>query len=584
MNKHIGWGFVLMTLLVASWEARAQRATGTISGQVVSTDGQPLHRAKIQLIAIGDVKKTLASRRELSTDEAGRFVAEKLEPAAYTVSASAPGYVLLPHEKVSAQMGGGEQFVHLGETLTIRMQRGGVITGRVLNAAGAPVVGLTLEATRLRDEKGRPAPTTLETNAFGMGRQTDDRGVYRLYGLAPGTYIVSAGGGTFGMNLKPSPFAGRTRIYHPANPRDTATEIVVESGAEVSGIDIRYRAERGVALTGKVLGAPSGGGMTAMTATMVALTAAGSDTMIATTMVLPMNDNGGYSFFGLPEGDYDVTVMRPDVNAGKVMMSLPRRVRLKGTDVTGVDLRLVALASISGSVSLEKVPPPQCKAKRDSFLDEIVLATASAEPEAKPMNLQSLWGAAFSAPVSEQGAFTIYGLSAGQHFLTAQLPDEYWYVKAITLPATAAGTAVARDAGRSVLNLKAGEKLTDVRVTIAEGAASLQGKVTTNGKSPSPWRIHLLPAEPEAKEDLLRYAETPAEENGSFAFAHLAPGNYWLVVRAVPDAAAAEKVSKPVAWNAAERAKLRREAEAAKIVVTLKPCQQVSDFALRWGQ
>ena len=340
------------------------------------------------------------------TDENGRFEADKLEPAAYLLTASAPGYVLLPHEKVSGQAGGGAKYTHLGETLTIRMQRGGVITGRVLNTAGEPVVGITLEATRVRDERGRPVTAALEANALGLGRQTDDRGVYRMFGLVPGTYVVSVGAGALGMALKPTPFTGRAKIYYPASTRDTATEVVVQSGAEVSGMDIRYRAERGAALTGKVLGAPSGGtGLAAMTTTMVTLTKAGTDNLLGTSVLMPFGDNTGYSFYGLPDGAYEVTAVRPDVSEGSLMMSAPRRVSINGRDVTGVDLRLAGMASLSGTVGLEKLPPPAvCKTSRDSLLEEVVLAAPSNDAPTKTTDKNLLLGISLVATPNEQGA------------------------------------------------------------------------------------------------------------------------------------------------------------------------------------
>ena len=240
MNKQLraAWQLMLVFTALLLSLSGTQAQQGTISGQVVSTDGEPIQRARIQLIAVGDAKKSLSSRRDVATDENGRFAADKLEPAAYLLTASAPGYVLLPHEKVSGQAGGGAKYTHLGETLTIRMQRGGVITGRVLNTVGEPVVGITLEATRVRDERGRPVTAALEANALGLGRQTDDRGVYRMFGLAPGTYVVSVSAGALGMALKPTPFIGRAKIYYPASTRDTATEVAVIPGQAVREVTV----------------------------------------------------------------------------------------------------------------------------------------------------------------------------------------------------------------------------------------------------------------------------------------------------------------------------------------------------------
>jgi hypothetical protein len=55
-----------------------------------------------------------------------------------------------------------------------------------------------------------------------------------------------------------------------------------------------------------------------------------------------------------------------------------------------------------------------------------------------------------------------------------------------------------------------------------------------------------------------------------------------LLARAIPDTELGDKPAKPVAWDALERAKLRKEAEAANSVVELKTCQRIRDFSLRW--
>ena len=95
-------------------------------------------------------------------------------------------------------------------------------------------------------------------------------------------------------------------------------------------------------------------------------------------------------------------------------------------------------------------------------------------------------------------------------------------------------------------------------------------------------RVHLLPAETEAKDDVLRFTEVEAEPSGTFSFEHLAPGKYLLLTRAVPENESPDKPKRPIAWDAAERAKLRKEAETANALVELKTCQRVTDFVLAW--
>ncbi|HEX4950749.1 MAG TPA: carboxypeptidase-like regulatory domain-containing protein [Blastocatellia bacterium] len=120
-------------------------------------------------------------------------------------------------------------------------------------------------------------------------------------------------------------------------------------------------------------------------------------------------------------------------------------------------------------------------------------------------------------------------------------------------------------------------------MTLAEGAASVQGRVVAANAKPLPvrLRVHLVPAEKDAVDEVLRYREFTAKADGAFAFTNLAPGNYWLVTRVIADDESEEKPAKPIAWQPAECAKLRRDAEAAKQAIVLQACQRVKDYGLK---
>ncbi|MGH9799758.1 MAG: hypothetical protein ACRD82_05285, partial [Blastocatellia bacterium] len=315
-------------------------------------------------------------------------------------------------------------------------------------------------------------------------------------------------------------------------------------------------------------------------------TKAGTDTLIGTSIVPPVGDNNGYSFYGLPNGEYEVTATRPDISgSGSTMISETRKVTISGRDLAGIDLTLLSTASISGTVNLEKLTAPpigqKCEASRDSFPDETVLQAKPDDANQKSTISQSLFGQLGVGNPNDKGEFTISGLKAGRHFIESQLPDEHWFVKSVLLTTAAANNPAAREAGKNGVTLKVGENLKGLSVTLAEGAAGLKGKVVSTGKLPSRLRVHLLPAEPEAKDDLLRFAEVRADEDGAFNFTNIAPGKYLLVARAIPETEASDKPAKPAAWDTAERAKLRKEAEAANAAIELKTCQRVGDFSLR---
>ena len=569
---------VLMTM-----EGFAQRATGSISGRVVTEDGQPIPHAKVNIVGVGGgVKKAMSGRMAIVTDEHGNFTADKLDPISYSITATAPGYVVLPNDKVAGQFGTSTtKYSRVGDAVTVRMLRGGVITGRVVNAAGEPVIGISVEASRVRDENGKRVTEQTNMNEMGLGRQTDDRGVYRIYGLAPGSYVVNVGAGSLGFSMKPTPFAGRAKIFYPSATRDTAVEVTVRSGEEANGIDIRYRVERGAALSGKVTGAPSSG-QPGLTTTVVILTKAGTDTLIGTSVVLPVGDNTGYSFYGLPNGEYEAIATQPDINgSGNTLISEPRRITIAGRDLTGIDLALLPTASISGTVGLEKLAAPpagqKCESGRDSFLDEIVMTARLDGRDQKGAISQSLFGPLGVGAPNEKGEFTLNRLHPLRYRLRLNLPNENLYAKSITVKAA---TPAAGDLGRNGVLLKQGEKLTGVTVTLAEGAAAVRGKgqmQPPNSPLPLPFHILALPAEANAAEDLLRYAETTVRQDGTFAFTNLAPGKYFLVPTGI-------HLDEPADRRDTLLARLRQAAESpkvAKVEVELKACQKMSDVILK---
>src|SRR5262245_42684384 len=174
--------------------------------------------------------------------------------------------------------------------------------------------------------------------------------------------------------------------------------------------------------------------------------------------------------------------------------------------------------------------------------------------------------------LNEKGEFTVHYLAANRYYLEPRLPNENWYVKAITSPASisapanavgaAARGATPSDVARNGIALKAGEKVSGVTVTIADGAAVVSGKVipaTEGSRLPARLRVHLVPAETTAANDVSRYAEAFAGSNGSFSLNNIAPGKYWLIARAAPDDGMSDSPVAPVALDANERAKLRKD-------------------------
>ncbi len=599
-------------------QAGNESSYGSITGKVVGEDGA---------IPFVNVTVTPASGRmrgntfrSVTTDEAGNFKVDGLRHIAWIVSATAQGYV---PESLPGAEDAEPPYHRIGDTVTIRLVKGGVITGRVINSRNEPVIAVRVSAQQVRDADG----ALLRSGGVTRELQTDDRGVYRLFGLAAGAYVVVAGstssagggpgggpggpGGGPGGRGRPSQYEGEVPTYYPSATRDTAVELTVRAGDELSGIDIQYRGETGHAVSGKILGAASGnpgGGGGGFGATSVTLTHTASGAVINRAFVIsrpgPGGGNGSNSFalYGVPDGEYEIAAQRTAPGDQNDAASVPRHVTVVSRDVTGLDLTLMPMGTIVGKVQAERASAGSaCQTKRKASIEELLFAVrredgSSLEP-ARPgpgFGLrQRLSDNTRASSPDRTGELAWRQLMVGRYRIVPQLLDESWYLRAMTLPAstanatakTAAKTAApaSTDAGRSGLMLKSGDRLSGLTIIVAEGAAGVKGKVTAaeGTKLPAHLRVHVIPAEKDAADNVLRYAETRTGSDRRFSFSNLAPGKYWLLAYPTAENEAADKQIRPKAWDSAERTKLRRDAETANQVIELQPCQRAVDYALR---
>src|SRR5215510_5196699 len=554
----------------------ANAQTGEITGRVMTEDGAGMPNVTVFLNPVATDRRptTGGSQNRTGTDEDGNFKFNGLAPRVYSVVAvSTKGYVQRPVPIGERQDGG---YQRVGANVTITMIKGGAITGRVTNAMGEPLISVQVNTMMARDAEGNTV-----RGGGGRPRFTDDRGVYRIYGLPPGTYIVFTRNSMSGPY--PSPYDLDTPTFHPSSTRETATEVTVTSGGEVSGVDIRYRGDPGHVVSGTVTG---GGGSTSPNVSVsVSLTNAAGGAYIAAPNTIRKDDGTtGFAIHGVPDGAYEIVARRGGYNNEEQLASTPRQIVVRGAGIGGVELKLLPFGSIAGKFALEAASAV-CETKRKWSLEEALLAL---RPEAKPAGSASALSRGAVSGLTEKGEFTVYYLEANRYFLEPRLPNENWYVKAITALAATSSPAGARgaaarsslpaDVARSGIALKAGEKIAGVTVTVADGAAAVSGKVAPakeGSRLPARLRVHLVPAEAGAASDVLRYAEAFARSDGSFTLSNIAPGKYWLIARAAPDVEPSDGPPAPTAWDTVERAKLRKEAEAMKVEIELKPCQRV---------
>ena len=555
----------LLFISTFAQEARPKRE-GLISGRVVADDGQPMGGAQVAAVGVGKSPLTAATQTT-NCDSDGNFKVTGLSHGVYSIVARAPGYVSVQDQSRKHR---------IGENVIIRMVRGGVITGRVTDEFGEPMVGVRVSADRVRDSEGEPDTGVSSMNEMYSSQMTDDRGVYRIYGLEAGAYVV-------GVNVASSVFAALGQpsreppTYHPSSPRGAAVEINLRGAEEVAGVDIRARGGRGRSISGTVSGETQGDGL--INSVVISLVGA-ADNRLAGVATLIGAQN--FSLRGVEDGEYELSAMRFSESMN-FALSAPRRVVVRGADLSGIELKLLKLGSVSGRAVIE-APNAECKTAHQFKVEEalIELKRDDKTPGVFASGLfPSETGVSLgSATPDKDGGFNAKNLEAGRYRIGADLPDENWYIRAITQ----AASPKPLDVSRAGVTLKQGEKLSGFEMIIAQGAASLSGKVVPSHEGaqlPKRLRVHLIPAETDSADDLLRYAEAPVRGGGSFEFKHIAPGKYLLQTRQAPEKEANDAPARPLAWDAVERAKLRREAAAAKNEIELKVCERVKDHVLR---
>ncbi len=235
------------------------KGTSTLRGWVTAGDtGNPLRRALIRATSQDGRGGGMAV-----TDGDGRFEIKDLPAGRYTLSASKAGYVGMSYGQRRPEQQGTLLDILEGqrvEKIALSLPRGGVITGTVLDEFGEPVAGARVSTHRFRYVSG-----ARRLMASGAGA-TDDRGAFRIYGVAPGESYVSAalqapqqmmiGTGS----ISSGPVDGYAPTYYPGTLDVVeAARLTVKAAEETSNVSFGLISTRLARLTGRAVtstGAP----------------------------------------------------------------------------------------------------------------------------------------------------------------------------------------------------------------------------------------------------------------------------------------------------------------------------------------
>jgi hypothetical protein len=259
-----------------------QSSTAVISGIVVSGDTPP---QPIGRVVVTVTSPDLPNGRSAVTDDDGRFEIRELPATRASVTAVKRGFIPTAFGARRAGRAGTAVVLTAGERREVRlmMTRGSVITGAIRTAGGDPAANLIVVAERVPlvadDPPGIPTPWMGDNHLF----RTDDRGTFRIFDLAPGSYVVAAfseaeelqpvargrdvdaalaalAAGRRDVPLRPGPgttspeYFTPAPVYYPGSVRRSdAQRVTLGAAEERGGIDFIWAPARVAALDGTLV-------------------------------------------------------------------------------------------------------------------------------------------------------------------------------------------------------------------------------------------------------------------------------------------------------------------------------------------
>jgi hypothetical protein len=287
------------------------KGTGVLKGQVITSGtGAPVRRAQVRAMSMEGRGGGVTS-----TDGEGRYEIKELPAGRYTITAMKGGFAQASFGQRRPGEPGTPIDLSDGQTaekVNFVMSRGGVIAGRIVDDGGEPVSGTNVSAMRFAFVAG--ARRLVPGSSEGGQDRTDDQGYFRLYGLPPGDYYVSANNRN---NMMMMPGMNNTEAesfaptYFPGTPNvSEATRIPIKAGQEMTGANFALLVARMARIRGRALnsrGEPLTTGM---------LMLAPADPLMGMNFGMNMTNamlagDGSFQFANIAPGRYNLQV-RPN--------------------------------------------------------------------------------------------------------------------------------------------------------------------------------------------------------------------------------------------------------------------------------
>jgi protocatechuate 3,4-dioxygenase beta subunit len=494
--------------LCALAQSTQKAGTGVLTGRITVGD------KAVQGVTVTAVPgEYMPDRREAArstTDYEGNYRLMGLPAGRYTVTPLAPT-LISPSDNM---YGGAGRFVIVGEGESIEkidfaLTRAGVITGRITDADGKPVIEERLQLNSA-DNSNR-SRFGAYSNPFMY--QTDDRGVYRIYGLPPGRYTLSVGvapdDGMVRVGALRRGYYQRT-FYPGETDIKRAGIIEVTEGGEVRDIDIKLgQRSQSFTIAGRVVDADTGRPLSNL------LIGYGTYDQNAKRMTsfgfgqVRTDARGQFKLEGLVPGRFAAFVWSENET-----YSDPAPFEITDADISGLELKLRRGATISGIAQIEGTADKSVLAR----LSQLSLGASIQTSNLAPPGTRQV-------TISADGTFRMTGLPPGRASL---------FIYGYPQPKDIKLARVERDGTPQPTGIEVtpGAEIGNVRVIFEYGSGSVRGQLRVeNGTLPEDARTFVFIQKPGDDPNARPVGYSQADVRGRFIVDGLPAGDYVITVR-----------------------------------------------------
>jgi hypothetical protein len=482
----------------------ARTGTARIRGRVVAADtGLPIRRGVVRATSV-----EVRENRSTVTDAEGRYEFRELPAASYTLNASKSSFVALSYGQTRPFDSGRPLELKDSQTIEridFRLPRGGVIAGRILDELGEPVSDVQVMTMRNQFAQGRRQPTP-----YGRPAMTNDIGEFRLFGLPPGEYYISATARDLSAMMATSDDrSGYAPTYYPGTPNAAEAQLVAiavgESQSDLTLILVPIKTGR---ITGTALdseGKPIRGGNVMVTQTMRGGDMAMSFMSSSGSTIKP---DGSFSISGVAPGEYQLRAMAFGSGPAMAEASMATVSVAGGEDITGVVLLPQRPAAAQGRIVVN--PPDPTGQLEPSGIRLMATPTVPSGPmfggAGAPPTIRGDWSFEMSVP---PGMMNIRAVPS--------IPG--WTVKAVRHNGT--------DVTDTGIDFPSGGTVEGLEIELTNLQQEISGRVTNDkGLEVKDYSVLFFPQD-RTRWELMRYfAIGRPNQEGRYSVRTLPPGEY----------------------------------------------------------